>query len=65
MKIIENKVPVKASISDQQECKWCGSIIEVEEHEKRRDTVTYSQIEIDHNVLGFDCPCCGRFTPSK
>lgn len=64
MKIIKNKVPTpKSEYPKSVECIWCKSELEIEKEDLRRDSVIYSQREIDHNITGFDCPCCHKFSP--
>jgi hypothetical protein len=66
MKIIKNNVPQSPSEWPKAvRCRWCTSELEVEPSDLSTETVMYSQWEIVHEVLGYHCPCCGRFAPLR
>lgn len=64
MRIVKNNHTQPATPETNiQKCRWCNSELEVTDDDIKRGDVMYSQREIDHNVKGFDCPCCEQFTP--
>lgn len=63
MRILVNNVPDKREEKKTQTCYWCHSILEITPADIKKGDVNYSQREVDHNVNGFNCPCCHQFSP--
>lgn len=63
MKIIQHNVRSFRSYPKSITCRFCGSVLEVEEQDVTKGTVVYSPVVKDFSATGVECPCCYQFTP--